>query len=96
MSREISFNFPPTKFSKINKPSQQLDHLWEECNEANAERIYGNEEAFIEEAVDACHSAETLLRCLINQYGEEKIKEVMDNIVKKNSLHERDYYNLGE
>lgn len=90
--KEIVFNFPATTFSQTNTPEQQIQHLRTELDEACYEIVFDNIPLAIMECLDAYHSAETLLRILIKEYGEEKVLKAMELIVKKNTV--RGYYTL--
>ena len=92
--KEIVFNFPATKFSQINTPEQQIHHLRTELDEACYEIVFDNIPLAIMECLDAVHSAETLLRIVLREYGEDKVLKGVKLVVKKND--ERGYYLEGQ
>ena len=86
----ITFNFPATIFSQANTPEQQIHHIRTELDEACYEIVFDNIPLAIMECLDAVHSAETLLRIVLREYGEEKVLKGMKLVIKKN--HDRGYY----
>ena len=88
--KHIEYNFPPTTFVESNTFEEQLDHLRSEVDEAGCELIFDRQRTFFMECIDAYHSAETLLRKLVAEHGEEKVLKAMELVAKKNT--DRGYY----
>ena len=61
--------FPRTIFADKNSALDQLEHLQSEINEVRDALIAGDYTHAAEEAVDVQHSADTLLRILMERHG---------------------------
>lgn len=81
------YNFPPTKFAQENTLEQQIAHMIGEGEEVlKAE----TEEDRHLELIDRFHSAETALRIIARDKGNEYLQSLIDRVKEKNQI--RNYY----
>jgi hypothetical protein len=86
----MHWQFPETKFARTNSLTEQAHHLVSESDEVLLAYEEDNIEHAHQEVVDTYHSAETYLRVLAKEKGEQYVKDLIQQVKKKNQ--ERGYY----
>lgn len=91
----MEFRYPETIFVRINDLDQQADHLKSEAEEV-VKSLAEGPKRITEELVDSIHSAETMIRILLDRQliTKHDIEVIEYKAVEKN--RQRGYYKLQE
>ena len=86
------FNFPATKFVRLNSIPEQAFHVLSEAKEINDSLTGSDIKHTAREALDCIHSCETLLRKIQIKHPNINLQELRRDVERGN--FERQYYEL--